>query len=346
MGLKNPGIGARALVCYTWQAMSYSVTRESFANLEKPWQDLLPASATNHIFLTPQWQRAWWQAFGGGSQLSLLSVWRNTELMGVIPLRQHGEVLTFIGDGDVCDYMDVIARRGHEVAILSPVLDYLETMDWHAIDLWSLRPQSTALAHFAPLARQRGYLVKITKVDVSPEVTLPSSWPEYLSRLKKKDRHELRRKLRRLDRVKSTRFYTVTDNGQLSQGLESFFELFQLSRGNKAAFMSPQRREFFKTMVHSLAEKGYIRLSFLEVDSVPVASALCFDYGNELYLYNSAYNPAYASLSAGLMVKVFCLREGITEGKRRFDLLRGDEPYKYDLGGQEVPIYRCVISRE
>ena len=325
--------------------MGYSIVVESFASLEKPWPELLAACATGHIFLTAQWQRAWWQAFGRGGELLLLSVRRDSELMGIFPLMRQRDRISFIGSGDVCDYMDFLARRGEEAAILSPLLDYLEPMDWNSIDLQSLLPHSLALSHFAPLAEQRGYRVEITNEDVSPQLILPSSWEKYLAQLKRKDRHELRRKLRRLDQTKSTRFYTITEREQLRQELEGFFELFKLSGGEKAGFLTEQRRGFFEAMAHSLAEEGHIRLSFLEVGGIRVASAICFDYENDLYLYNSGYDPAYASLSVGLLLKVFCLKEAIVEVKRRFDFLRGAEPYKYDLGAQDVPIYRCVISR-
>jgi len=325
--------------------MGYSIVLESFASLEKPWRDILAACATNHIFLTPQWQRSWWQAFGNSSELLLLSVQRDTELIGIVPLMRQGESISFIGSSDVCDYMDFIARRGQEITVLSQLLDYLEPLDWKAIDLRSLLPNSLVLSHFARLAKQRDYLVEVTKEDVSPQLILPSSWEQYLSQLERKDRHELRRKLRRLDRATSARFYTIAEKEQLRQALKGFFELFKISGGDKAVFMTDQRRGFFEAIAHSLAEEGYIRLSFLEVTGIRVASALCFDYENELYLYNSGYDPAYASFSVGLLLKVFCLREGIFEGKKRFDFLRGAEPYKYDLGGHDVPIYRCVISR-
>ena len=266
--------------------------------------------------------------------------------MGVIPLIHHERRVSFIGGSDVCDYMDFIARRGDEVAVFSQALDYLEAMDWDFIELHSLLPQSLALTHFAPLAKERGYLVKITQEDVSLQLTLPSSWQEYLSQLKKKERHELRRKLRRLNQVTSTRFYTLSEKGEVSQGLAGFFELFKLSPAEKASFMTRKMRSFFETMAHSLAKEGYLRLSFLEVNGTQVASTLWLDYDNALYLYNSAYDPTYASHSVGLLLKVFCLREGIRERKSRFDFLRGAESYKYDLGGQDVPIYRCVISRD
>jgi CelD/BcsL family acetyltransferase involved in cellulose biosynthesis len=98
-------------------------------------------------------------------------------------------------------------------------------------------------------------------------------------------------------------------------------------------------------MVSSLAEKNNIRLSFLEVDGVRAAATLCFDYNRDRYLYNSAYDPAYSSLSVSLLLEVFDIQDAIKNGKTRFDFLSGNEPYKYDLGGQDVPISQCVILR-
>lgn len=275
----------------------------------------------------------------------LLSVYGDTELIGIVPLMRQGKTISFVGSSDVCDYMDFIVHRGQEVTVFSCLLDYLEPMEWDAIELRSLLPDSLVLSHFSPLAKQLNYLVEVTKEDVSLQLVLPSSWEKYLSKLEGKDRRELRRKLRRLDQTKSTRFYTVTEKEQIHQSLEDFFELFKLSGDAKAGFMTNQMRCFFNTMAYYLAEEGNIRLSFLDVGGVRVASTICFDYEHEFYLYNSGYNPEYASFSVGLILKVFCLRDGIFESKKRFDFLRGAELYKYDLGGHDIPISRCVIRR-
>ena len=109
--------------------------------------------------------------------------------------------------------------------------------------------------------------------------------------------------------------------------------------------MTDKKREFFTIMVSLLAEKGNIRLSFMEVGGARTSATLCFDYNNEVYLYNSAYDPAYSSLSVSILLKVFNIKDAINRGKKRFDFLSGNEPYKYDLGGQDVPLYQCVITR-
>ncbi|OGO19614.1 MAG: hypothetical protein A2144_07715 [Chloroflexi bacterium RBG_16_50_9] len=325
--------------------MSYSVSLDSFVHLEEKWWELLTGSVNNHIFLTPQWQTAWWQVFGNGHTLFLLVVHKDSELMAIAPMMLQNERLSFIGSSDVCDYMDFIVRQGQEDSVFTRLLDYLEAVAWKTINLECLLPSSPVLTHLAPLAKQRGYHVQITQMDTSPRVSLPPSWEEYLALLKAKDRHELRRKLRRLERAKATSSYAITKKDKLPHEMESFFELFKMSDFEKTRFMTDQKRAFFETMVSSLAEEGYVRLSFLEVGGVRASSSLCFDYGNEVYLYNSAYDPTYAPLSVSLLLKVFCLREAIAQGKKCFDFLRGNESYKYDLGGQDVPVYNCIISR-
>ena len=328
-----------------YKVMVGTMVPEGFTSLEEAWPGLLEDSMSNHIFLTPQWQRAWWRVFGRGHELQLFSVRDGSGLVGIAPMMRRGGRLSFIGSSDVCDYMDFIARRGREDFFAARLLDYLETLEWQTMELESLPPHSLALDYLAPLARQRGYRLKVEQMDVSPQLLLPPSWEEYLARLKTKDRHELRRKLRRLEQAGAARYTTITGKGELPGGMAGFFELFRMSDLEKASFMTEPKRAFFETMVASLAEEGYVRLSFMEVGGVRASAALCFDYNNEIYLYNSAYNPAYAPLSVSLLLKAHCIREAITSGKRRFDFLRGNEPYKYDLGGQDVSIYRCLVAR-
>ena len=74
--------------------MTYSITLDSFVGLEEKWQELLATGAANHIFFTPHWQRAWWQVFGSGHELLLLSVHEASELVGIAPMmRQNGNAL-------------------------------------------------------------------------------------------------------------------------------------------------------------------------------------------------------------------------------------------------------------
>ena len=323
--------------------MSPKIQVESFTTLESEWRKLLPASATNVVFVTHRWQKAWWEEFGQGKELLLLSVRDGNELLGIAPLMRQGKTISFIGDTQICDYLDFIVALGREAEFYPALLSYLELHDWERLELHAIPSTSPTLASFLPLAAQRGFGVETALEDVCPRLDLPPTWEAYLDSLDKKDRHELRRKMRRLTQ-RPFRYYAA-DTDRVSQDLDDFFRLHRESDEDKARFMTPQMARFFSTVAGSLNEQHHLKLYFLEVAGLRVATAMCFDCGEEFLLYNSGYDPAYSSLSVGLLLKAFCVKEAIAAGKRRFDFLRGPEPYKYDLGGKDLPVYQCLVQR-
>ena len=92
-----------------------------------------------------------------------------------------------------------------------------------------------------------------------------------------------------------------------------------------------------------MAQSGLLRLGILKLDARPVATTMCFDYNDTVYLYNSGYDPQYRSLSVGLISKILCIKDSIERGRNKFDFLKGAEAYKYRLGGEEIPLHGCQI---
>ncbi len=127
--------------------------------------------------------------------------------------------------------------------------------------------------------------------------------------------------------------------------MTDFLDLHTRSRQDKTDFMTPEMELFFRRMASALSAEDLIRLFMLRVNGKPAAAVLCFDAGSHLYLYNSGYDPAYSGISVGLVSKALCLRWAIENGKTGVDFLRGDEPYKYDLGAKDQEIYRILITR-
>ncbi len=87
-----------------------------------------------------------------------------------------------------------------------------------------------------------------------------------------------------------------------------------------------------------------LRLTVLELRDEPAASVLCFDDGSTVYLYNNGYDPRFGHLSVGLLSKLYTIRESIERGRKKYDFLKGAEPYKFRLGGRPVPLWRCSVS--
>ena len=325
--------------------MAYSVQRESFDAIAAEWERILSRTAANTIFITPWWQRLWWRRYGGDARLELLSVRRDDALLGIAPLMISGDALSFLGDTDLFDYHDFLVIDGCEADFYSALWRHIAALDWRTLALKSLRQDSHTLKRLPALAQADGCETEITQEDVSPYTALQPTWDEYLAALRKKDRHELRRKLRRLQNGGNANQYAYTDPDAIADAMPDFFRLMRASSGDKNDFLTPDRERFFRELACELATRGQFKLFFLEVDQARVAACICFDYDDNFLLYNSGYDPEYSALSVGLLNKALCIREAIESGKRRFDFLRGDERYKYNLGGKDQTVHELTIRR-
>lgn len=324
--------------------MSYVLTVESFDSLASCWANPGNRLKWSSIFVLPTWLKVWWQVFGSGAELYLRALRQSDEIIGFAPLIINKETAHFIGSENVCDYLDFVIAPGMESDFFDVLLYDLKAKGIKHLDLRPLRPDSTVLTDLVGTAQNRGYEVLCQPEDVSLEVDLASTWEGYLATLDKKQRHEVRRKLRRLWETGNVEHYCVEVVEGVEYYMETFLKLFPLSRDEKAHFMTAEMESFFRSLAKAMAEVGLLRFGVIELDAQPAAMTMGFDYDDSHYLYNSAYDPQFNYLSVGLLCKVLCLKESIEKGKKKWDFLKGDETYKYQLGGREVPLYSCRIT--
>ncbi len=326
--------------------MTISIRKENFDSIADEWECILPYTGANTIFITPWWQQLWWRRYGDAeAQLEIFSVRNGDSLLGIAPLMIRGDTLSFLGDTDLFDYHDFLVRKGCEDTFYTALWQQIEAMDWSTMELKSLRESSETLSRFPELAENNSWMTSISDEDVSPYANLHSSWDEYVSGLRKKDRHELRRKLRRLKNGNYATQYALHKPDEIADALPEFFRLMRASRPDKDDFLTPDREQFFRDLAQELASRDQFKLFFLELNDVCVASCICFDYNGSYLLYNSGYDPEYSALSVGLLNKALCIQDAIESGKKSFDFLRGNERYKYNLGGTNQTIHELVIRR-
>jgi CelD/BcsL family acetyltransferase involved in cellulose biosynthesis len=110
--------------------------------------------------------------------------------------------------------------------------------------------------------------------------------------------------------------------------------------------MTAEMEAFFRAMACGLAAEGIVRLFQVDIDGAAVASLLTFTGGDELLLYNSGYDPAFAPASVGIVSKALTIQAAIADGLSTFDFLRGAEPYKYDLGAADRIVRQVWITRD
>jgi CelD/BcsL family acetyltransferase involved in cellulose biosynthesis len=323
---------------------TYTVTAESFDSLASFWLDPGSPLEWDCFFVLPAWLKVWWDFFGDGFTPCLCSIRQEDALIGIAPMMRRGDRMSFMGSPEVCDYLDFIVVSGKETEFFRELVEHLRQGGITHLDLGPVRRDSTVLTVLKPVTQELGCKVSCIQEDVSLEVDLPATWEEFLLSLTGKERHEVRRKLRRLDEAAGVQFRILEETQEITREMDVFLTLFQESRPEKAAFMTEPMAAFFRSITAALAELEMVGLSFLDLDGLPAASVLCFIYRSTVYLYNSGYDPSFRPLSAGLLCKVLSIRESIRKGCERYDFLKGAETYKYRLGGRAVPLYRCLVE--
>ncbi|HEU0075112.1 MAG TPA: GNAT family N-acetyltransferase [Dehalococcoidia bacterium] len=315
------------------------------SKLDSQLEGLLNRQSERLTFLHPAWLRTWLAEFGANVEPLVLTC-GDGNLVGLAPLMRADDRLTFIGDASICDFMDVLVDPANADAAYDDLWSQLSAEDWTEIDLWGLMASSPTRDRVKAYAAQHGYTVEETPEAVSPRLDLPATWDDYLASLGKKDRHELRRKIRRLyESGASVDFDVLSTQEEVVSAMDDFLALHTQSRQDKTDFMTPEMESFFRRMASALAADGLVKLFMLRINGKPAATVLCFDAGSHLYLYNSGYDPEFSGLSVGLVSKALVLQWAIENGMSGLDFLRGDEPYKYDLGAKDQQIYTLRLTR-
>jgi CelD/BcsL family acetyltransferase involved in cellulose biosynthesis len=257
--------------------------------------------------------------------------------------REQDGTITFAG-GHLTDEQDVVAGPGDEAEVATSVARWVASQRAPRVRLEFVPEDRPTLASFDDTLAGAGYRVTRTRQIVSPVLDLPGSYDEYVQSLGKKERHELRRKIRRLEAAGPATFRFASDTERPAV-LERFFALHRLSRGEKAEFMTPEVERFFRDVADALAPLDRLRLGVLSFDGADAAVLFGFALGTVIALYNAAYDPGLASLSVGIVSHAWAIREAIASGYTTYDLLRGDEPYKYDLGARDRWLGRLDAER-
>ena len=324
--------------------MSYTVSDISLEDLYSYWRDPAQSLVWPYPFILPHWLEAWWTSFGEGKEPYLKKIIDGDDIIGIAPLMISDGAVGFLGSTDVCDYQDFIIRPGYETDFCAEICAAIKGNGYSLLELKHVRPDSHVMNALREYAGEQHFPFSSVEEDTSVGLTLPEDFEGYLNFLSTKQRHEVRRKLRRLNESGTVTYRVLDDKPGIQQALDGFFSMFVESRNDKALFLTPVMKTFFLNLMEKLGEAGILRLGVLELDGLQVADIIFFDYGDCRYLYNCGYKPEYTGLSVGLVSKIKTIEDAIERKIRVFDFLKGNETYKYHLGGRDMPLSRCRVE--
>jgi CelD/BcsL family acetyltransferase involved in cellulose biosynthesis len=172
------------------------------------------------------------------------------------------------------------------------------------------------------------------------------SWDAYLGSLGPRHRYNFRRRLRNLEREHTVRLHNILGEFERGQALRHLVDLHLRSwkdRGGSDAFHDPRLLAFHDDLSRLALERGWLRLSLLELDGQAAAAFYGFRYGRVFHFYQTGLDPAFSRWSIGLVMLGLTIKSAIEEGASEYDLLHGNESYKFLWSTQARALIRIDL---
>lgn len=340
------------MICMSATAVDLSVEildGTACVGLRDQWETLLQRSYDTRIFLTPTWFQIWLKHFTETTPYVVVGRDPGGELAAILPLQvlQHGgrRLLSGLGDHNVSDYMDGIADKVEAENSLTELLRAaLQYIPFDALELRHVPSGSPLISAIRNVGADLGLAIQVEDDEICPVAILCNSWNGYLQMLSKKQRHEIRRKMRRTFEGATWTWRTSETRSDVERDLEAFFRLHASSGGEKSQFMTDQMHGYFRDLAQTMHERDVLRLSVLQREGQDIAALMGFSFRGRYMLYNSGYDVAHAAYNPGISAVSLMMQDAIREGAIAFDFLSGNEPYKYQFGASDTHTCR-VFTR-
>lgn len=252
----------------------------------------------------------------------------NTGAAGIVEVDGCVEL---VGRSDLTDYHSPIgldgARAVADALARFPTLPFrLDSLPSEAAEPISVRLAETGIEHL------------VRPSEVTAVVDLPGSYDEWLISLAKKQRHEVRRKVRRFE----AEFGELSIERHTIDALDTFVSMHRTSAGKKGAFMTESMAGFFRDLV----ETAGASINLLVCNGEARAAAFGFETDDGYYFYNSAFDPLAKAASPGIVLLAAMVEAQIERGVSVFDFLKGDERYKFQHGAVARQLYEITGGRD
>jgi CelD/BcsL family acetyltransferase involved in cellulose biosynthesis len=324
------------------------ITRHETFDELAPWRGRWNELARELPFRRWEWLASWWMhycEYGLNKSLLLLAAWEESRLIGLAPwyvsrLWPDGKAIRPLGSGEACsEYSTVLCESGFEDGVAGIIAEWLmdassvasdDGIEWDRLELLSAAGTDTVIPCLLHHLSQQGNSVYSRQGPNCWRIDLPDSWEEFVSRLSKSHRKQVRRAARRLSAGEV--FCRVARNDdELDRGFRILVDLHQrrwTKLGQRGCFGSSRFLDFHRECAPRLFRAGCLDLIWLELDGRPLAAEYHLINSDTAYAYQAGIDPDRLGEEPGRLALVATMQHHIAQGRKHYDLLRGNEPYK------------------
>lgn len=312
-----------------------------FNALEPEWDDLVSRAPLDHPFLSHSWLRTWWECFGKGRGLHLITVRAGQQLVAVAPmmrsrLSMYGlrcNALVSMYNPHTPRFDFIIAAESDEAVIQTMIWRELSSSDCDMVVLQQIPQTSGTLAAIERLAQNDEWFMGCWTAPPSPYIPLGCTHTELLGRLKGGYRYNLRKRYERLSKIGGIDVEVITDKAAaldaMKDGLRIEAAAWKGDQGT-AILSAPDVTAFYMRLAERQADLGKLRLSFLRVNGKRISFSYILHGYNKLYGIKIGYDPEYHTYSPGNMLLNLILQDACEHGLDEYDFLGIDDEWKFD----------------
>lgn len=292
---------------------------------EALWINILKDEPVIYPFYTYDWHMAWKKSLAPTLQTTVYS---NDKVL--VSLVKEGDTAHFSGGEEIADYLDCIGNNESKQAFWTQVLPILSTQGIKKLQLRNIPAHSPTITALQALG------ATVEEEDMTPTMILPETDEAYLQSLDRKDRHEFKRKVNKFELSYPDIIFSVTKN----INIQTLITLMKRSE-DKHIFLTREMESFF-TNLPTLSDIQMLQANLLLKDGTSVASVVLFVVHQTLLLYNSGYDTSFQG--SGFYLKAKMILWAIENRYKEYNFLQGQERYKYELGGKNVPVYKITYE--
>jgi len=283
-------------------------------------------------FVRPDWIEPWHRAFGGG-RLETFTARRDGRLVAVLPVLRRR-------NGSACSptnwHTPEFTAAAEDDAARAAVVEALADESPRAVTLGFVDEADASLAQVRGAFSERGYRILERTISESPFVPTAGSYEAYTSTsVSSKRLAELRRQRRKLEReVGPVSVDVRSGRDELEPGLAEAFRLEASSwKGERgtAIVSRPDTRDFYTEIAHRFADRGTLRLAFLQAGETAIAAELGIEEHGVFFDLKGGFDTDYRSYAPGLLLAQSLIASCFARGLRRFEFLGDAEPFKLEL---------------
>lgn len=311
-----------------------------FQKLEAEW-NILTENYKHHVpFLCFDWFKIWLKHFLNENKLFILLVYMEDHLSAIAPFIIKNEKfkgiinakkIEFIGNvhSPVRNFIFGDLNNGARKTDLTNIFNYLKSkfMKWDIIELESMPEEDSTFAITNLVVSEVGF--KKRQYSCYGDWYLDEinySGDEYIKRLPKNTRLELKRRKKRLEEVGQLEFHIGKEKDKLDYYINLYHEV------RSKSWKHPEADVLFQRDFRELGtEKGWLRFGFLFLNSSAIAAQLRILSNNVAYFMDTVHDPNYNQFGPGSILRAEFTKYLIdADNVNEIDNLKGDEPYKKD----------------